>query len=291
MYRQDVQLFILAGHLTNHLDSNPARLLDDVLETCIKHFDLIRDYEKMLQKQHRIEKACSVMGRMFVGFEQEINFNIFLGDTKMLFLTEDVVINTLLEKVTDVVMLNNFLALAAFHGKITAVEILISRGADDFETARKLAALGCQTEVLNRVDDFTRSQRCIDMYINTDTYKNYYEAVSEMRREQDDAITEFLFRDHLENLLQSLAPDADLTPHYGSLTVPIAMWGAENFFSITACLDWWCVHTLASHYKNRFSSTSNDSSPAANLLFTPTPPTSPSSVDTFSDSVWDEYDI
>ena len=263
-YKNEVRILMKAGSLVQNPSVKKSHLLYDLLETCLQQFDTIRAFELgyLELKSKDPSKVVNIMYDMHT--KKEVNFNEIVLDVHNIFDLEESLCQFLLLHITDVVILNNLLALASLYGEISFIDRLVFQGADDFHTAQKLAALGNCIEMVLYLDIQEPSHKCVTICQKDVAYSHYYEVVlDEDMDEEADELTQFLNYVHMEDLITKMTPRTSFSSYINTLNIPICLWGKENVLA-ASCHSPWSV-TLG------LVRAIHPSRPA----FTPTPPGSP----------------
>ena len=287
-FKDDLKILFYACYLLPELDSKTSHMFLDVLSTCVTQFDKVRLFEKNLpQKKQPKNPFSSKIAKIFIDMEDDIDFNLVLDGVQNIFQIDEAVANVIFLRVTHVVILNNLFVLAAFFGQPRAMDILLHAGADDFVTARKMAALGCEYDCIRYSHTLSSSLKCETLYKNTAKYKDYHTVVQRCDEDQEDVLNYFMYQTHLETLLDTYTSRTPMESFIKELTTPMCLWDDDNIMTIACYVDWGRVYQLSSFYKYR---PDPPTFPLSSSPFTATPPTSPSSVDTSDDDIWDGID-
>ena len=270
LFKNDVKVIMKAGSLLQNPSTETLHLLYEVLEKCLTDFKTLRKFEIEFLKL-KSKDPTKIVNIMY-DLRKDVDFNLVVNDVDNIFDIDANVCQFIFLHITDVVILNNLLALASLHGEILHIDRLVLQGADDFTTAQKLAALGNNLEIALYLDSQQPSYKCTQLYKNTLSYKRYYTAVSESNVEEEDEVNQFLNFLHLEGLITKMSPRDSFSSYIHSLNVPICLWGEDNLLASCCFSSWSRVMGLVRAI--------HPSPPT----FTPTPPQTPNaeSPNTFS---------
>ena len=150
-------------------------------------------------------------------------FEIFEIEPKLLII--------ILHNVKGYTMLNNFLILGSYYQMKEIVKLAALKGADDFDSARKVACLLQDDDMDQYLIELDGSVD-LSMYTSTSEYRNYYNIIR--REERSPAYKRHLAEDHLKSLLTKHYPLTldDKSTWIEELDLPIASWHQENFLKV-----------------------------------------------------------
>ena len=120
-------------------------------------------------------------------------------------------------------VLNNIMILAVLYRRFGLVRLCVLRGADDFDTAGRVASLvDVDGHLIDYFGDVERSQRCEELFVGTQEYRHYHRSVEATR--YSESYTRYLADSWLRRHFESEKPLKTPTALVGSLEQPITSW-------------------------------------------------------------------
>ena len=149
----------------------------------------------------------------------------------------------LIPRITNLIILNNILILASFHGNFEIVRLCITEGADDLLTAQKAANLNNQDQMTKFLDLEGQSVR----FLNSKSYRIYHRVMTSYNN-----CCESTQQEHytlIKGYFTQYDPINYIPFHIGDLQIPMACWGGLNIFQLMCSLHVNKTKTLGTLFK------------------------------------------
>ena len=172
--------------------------------------------------------ACTLKLLHFVPY---VTIDLVIDSIFQLFEIEPKLLIIILHNVQGYTMLNNFLILGAYYQMKEIVKLAAVKGADDFDSARKVACLMQD----NNMDQYLielDSSVDLSLYASTSEYRNYNSILQGEARSS--RYKRYLAEDHLKALLNDHYPLSinDMCDWVEELDLPVASWHDNNLLRI-----------------------------------------------------------
>ena len=142
---------------------------------------------------------------------------------------KDEVLEAIVGYIDEYTMLNNMMILATVYNRVHIIDICISKGANDFVTAQKAAALHCRRDLINFYAN-ARESPAATRFRHTHEYINYF--LLRDAAHNTNPFTRYLvsrtFESNLE--LYSGYPADDTPEFFEDLDTPMCTWSSYNLF-------------------------------------------------------------
>ena len=154
-------------------------------------------------------------------------FGVLRGNCKIM-LNHYEVLKIIIQLNNRVVVINNLLHLSVLYNRLDVAKLCVKYGADDFDTAGRIASLSDPIGVINDyIAEAEMSDICRERYSRSMRYRQYHNAIANSRH--CDPYTKYLSDAWLRKHFQEDYPLFDRTILIGNIDRPVTTWSFTSF--------------------------------------------------------------
>ena len=224
--RDDLILMIHLGTFEKELESLDLQsVFYYIMKNGLEQFEGVRKFEYV-----NFPRQSSRVHKILMDLETYIETDPILCGVHSLMRLDRSLLNYLIKRSRNIIILNNILIIASFHGDMEIIQLCIQEGADDFITGQKVAALGLHEDIIDFYETVERSSKCEQQ---VDGYKVYYMAMHHTKL--NNPFSRFIAFFRLKALWEDR--ETSLLSGNNNLSLPITLWSERSVLNQIPFLD------------------------------------------------------